>query len=94
MPRALSYLWEILREDRLNDAEKRALALKFDEIFGLNLDKTEKIKIPSEVKKLAEMRKSLRKNKKWKESDEIREKIYKLGFVVEDTEKGVVIKKR
>ena len=41
-PRALSYMWEILRDERLNDSEKRELVLKFDEIFGLDLGKEEK----------------------------------------------------
>jgi cysteinyl-tRNA synthetase len=93
MPRALSYLWEILREDRLNDSEKYKLALEFDKIFGLDLSKEEKVKIPSKVKELVNEREALRKKKKWKEADKIRQKINKLGFVVEDTEDGFLIKK-
>ena len=30
----------------------------------------------------------------WKEADETRKKINSLGFVIEDTEKGAVVKKR
>jgi len=87
-------VWDILRENRLNDSEKYELVLKFDKVFGLNLDKEEKIEISAEIKKLAEERERKRKDKKFQEADEIREKINKLGFVVEDTEKGIVIKKR
>ena len=93
-PRAVSYLWDILREGRLNNAEKYELALKFDEVFGLNLGKEEKIKISEEVKKLVNEREKARKNKNWKEADKIREKINKLGYFLEDTEKGVVIKRK
>ena len=93
-PKALSYLWDILRENRLNDSEKYELALKFDEVFGLNLGKEEKIEIPREVKELVNEREKLRGQKKFKEADKIREKINKLGFIIEDTERGFVIKKR
>ena len=92
-PKALSYLWDILRENRLNDSEKYELALKFDEVFGLNLGKEEKIEIPREVKELVNEREKLRGQKKFKEADKIREKINKLGFILEDTEKEVVVKK-
>ena len=94
MPKALSYLWDILREDRLNDAEKYELALKFDEVFGLNLGKEEKVEVPAEVKKLVDERERLRKGKDFKTADKIREKINKLGFVVEDKERGFIIKKK
>ena len=94
MPRALSYLWDILRENRLNDSEKYELALKFDKVFGLNLGKEEKIEIPREVRELINEREKLRGQKKFKEADKIMEKINKLGFILEDTEKGVVIKKK
>ena len=94
VPRALSYMWDILRDNRLNDSEKYELVLKFDEVFGLDLNKEEKIEIPAEIKKLAEERERKRKEKKFKEADEIREKINKLGFVIEDIEKGIIIKKR
>ena len=67
---------------------------KIDEVFGLNLLKKEKIKIGDEVKKLAEKRNDLRKKKEWKKADEIRKKINKLGYIIEDKEKGYVIKKR
>ncbi|HUW44070.1 MAG TPA: class I tRNA ligase family protein, partial [Bacillota bacterium] len=93
-PRALSYMWDILREDRLNDTEKYELVLRFDKVFSLDLDKEEKIKIPDQVKKLVREREMLRKKKEWERADEIRKKINKSGFAIEDTEKGVIIKKR
>lgn len=93
-PKALSYLWEILRDSRLNDSEKYDLVLKFDKVFGLDLDKEEKIKIPEKIKELAEERERLRSEKKFKKADKVREKIKKLGYVLEDTKKGYKIKKR
>lgn len=93
-PRALSYLWEILRDDRLNNSEKYKLAIKFDKILGLNLDKEEKIVIPSEVKKLADIREKARQEKAWDDADQLRRDIANLGFIVEDTEKGYVLKRK
>jgi len=92
-PRALSYMWEILRENRLNDSEKYELILKFDKVFGLDLDKVKEIKVPKELEKLILEREGLREKRDWKKADEIRKKINKLGFVIEDTKEGVVIKR-
>ncbi len=93
-PKAVSYMWDILRDNRLNDTEKYKLVLKFDKIFGLDLDKEEKIKIPKEIAKLVKEREKLRQKKDFKKADKIREKIKKLGYVTEDTKKGVVVKKK
>ena len=64
-----------------------------DEVFGLKLLEKEKLQIPKEVKELAEERERARKNKDWKKADEIREKINKRGFAVNDTPDGWEIKK-
>jgi cysteinyl-tRNA synthetase len=92
--RALSFLWEILRDERLNDSEKYELAINFDKVFGLDLDKKEKIEVPAEVKELAEKREESRKGKDWKKADEIREKINKKGFEILDGKNGWEIKKK
>jgi cysteinyl-tRNA synthetase len=94
MPRGLSYMWDILRDDRLNKVEKYELVLKFDKVFGLGLDREEKIEIPSGLRELIKQREKSRKEKDFKTADKIREKINKLGFVVEDKEKGFSVKKR
>ena len=92
-PRAVSFLWDILRDNRLNDSEKYELAMDFDRIFGLDLDKEEEIEIPKEVKKLVKEREEARKKKNWQEADNIRNRIKKAGYKVDDTEEGPDIKK-
>ena len=69
--------------------------LDFDKILGLNLSKIkpERITIPAEIKKLAKARQTARENKDWEKSDELREDIKKLGYNIEDTATGYVIKK-
>ncbi|MFA4953449.1 MAG: cysteine--tRNA ligase [Candidatus Pacearchaeota archaeon] len=53
----------------------------------------EKFEIPDEIKKLMKERGEARKNKDWKKSDELREKIHKLGFSVDDTNEGSRVRK-
>ena len=92
MPNALQILWSLIRDEKA--AGKFQTVKKMDEVFGLNLFEKEKIEIPSDVKKLADERLKARKNKNWERSDELREKINNLGFVVEDTNDCYVVKKR
>ena len=91
--KALSFLWEIVREDKLNDSEKYKLALMFDKVLGLKLDEEEKVKIPSDIRKLVEEREKARKKKDFITADKIRDKLNKLGFAIEDKKEGSVVKK-
>jgi len=90
-PKALTILWKLVRDEK---AEGKINTLKkMDEVFGLDLLKQEKIKIPEEINKLVKERKKAREDKDWKKSDELRERIKKLGFQVNDTKEGSEIKK-
>lgn len=92
MPKALRVLWKLLRE---REAEGKLRTInEMDKVLGLDLLKKERIKISEKIRKLIKEREDLRKKKMWKEADEIRKKINNLGFVIEDTEKGVLIKKK
>lgn len=84
--KALQVLWKLVRDE--NAEGKIQTIEKIDEVFCLGLLKKENVKIPAEIKKLAEERKQARKNKDWKKADEIREKINKLGFGINDAEEG------
>ncbi len=93
VPKGLSYLWEILRDERLRDSEKYEIALECDKVLGLKLDEEKKIEIPEKIKKLVKEREEARENKDFEKADKIREKINKQGYVLEDTKKGVEVKK-
>lgn len=86
--KALSFMWEIVRESKLNDSEKYELIKKFDDIFGLKLGEEENVEVPVKVMKLVGIREKAREEKDWKASDDLREEIKKLGWYVEDSEKG------
>lgn len=90
-PKALAILWQLIRD---KDAEGKVRTIKeFDKVFGLNLGKEEKENIPEEIKKFAEEREKARKNKDWKKSDELREKIKNKGWQINDIKEGYSLKK-
>jgi len=90
--KALQILWKLVRDEKAEG--KLETIKKIDEVFGLDLLKQEKIKIPAEIKKIADQREKYRKEKEWKKSDELRKKINKLGYIIEDKEKTYILKKR
>lgn len=93
LPEALSVSFQMLKDKNLNGSEKYRLILKFDQVFGLSLGETKEIKIPEEIKVLAKEREKLRKEKQWEKADQIRQKINQLGWLVEDCNQGVKIRK-
>jgi cysteinyl-tRNA synthetase len=67
--------------------------LNFDRVFGLNLEKIKKPKIPQKIKELAKIREEYRKKGDFKKADEIRKQIKEMGYWIEDTKEGPKIKK-
>lgn len=92
-PNALHVLWKLVRDGKISDDEKYGTIKEIDKVFGLKLTEKEKIKIPVEIKKLAEEREIARKNKDWKRADEIRGKIKEEGFEISDGKNGWEVKK-
>ncbi len=68
--------------------------LDLDKVLGLNLKKALIFRIPEKIKKLLEEREKLRKEKRYKEADAIREKIRAMGYEVEDTPHGPKVRKK
>lgn len=92
----MAILWDVLKDSNLNSKEKIELALDFDKVLGLELDKIEEQKekpaIPEEISELVEKRKIAKEKKDFKLADEIREEIRKKGYQVVDKKDGVEIK--
>lgn len=93
MPQALSIMWDLVKADR-DTASKGAALLKMDKILGLKLGEylAKPIKVPDEVKALVNNREKARAKKDFDKADQIRKQIEKLGFQVEDTPKGPIVK--
>jgi cysteinyl-tRNA synthetase len=92
-PRALSLLWDLIKNENLFPADKKATILDFDKVLGLGFENIKEEIIPKEITKLAEERKQARANKDFKKSDELRDKINFLGYEVKDFSEGYKISK-
>ncbi len=92
---ALAVVKELLKSD-LDVKDKLATVLDFDKVLGLDLDKIkkEKIKLPKEIEDLVKQREKARAEKDWQKSDELRDEISELGYLVEDTSEVQVVKKK
>ncbi|MBT4376390.1 cysteine--tRNA ligase [archaeon] len=88
----LNLIWKIVRDKKAKG--KYQTIKEIDKVLGLNLLEKEKLKVPKEIKELAKQRQKARKEKNWKLSDELREKINKLGFIVKDTKEGYELKRK
>ena len=92
-PRALSLLWDVVKDENMSDADKKATILDFDKILGLGFENLKEEIIPTEILKLKDEREEARKNKDFQKSDELRDKINSLGYEVKDTSEGQKINK-
>ncbi len=87
-PRALTVLWDVLKDETLSDADKRATVLDFDQVLGLGFAELKEEVVPDEVLELGKERQAARDSKDFTRSDELRKKINSLGWEVKDTSEG------
>jgi len=95
-PLALGVVWTMLKnEPKSKDVYN--LMLDFDKALGLDLskglDENDLETIPQNVKDLAEARLIVRQQKKWDESDRLRDKILELGYKIKDSKNGYELEK-
>lgn len=93
IPAALSIVWDMLRGDA-SDGEKRALIDEFDAVLGLQLSAWKEEAIPEEIINLRRERDALRAKNNFAASDVVRDRIVAAGYVLEDTSKGTVVKRK
>ncbi|MFA6081633.1 MAG: cysteine--tRNA ligase [Patescibacteria group bacterium] len=91
-PQAVAVMWDMIKSDISNE-EKYFLLMDFDKIFGLDLYKTTKEKIPVNIIKLAEERLKARSARNFDMSDKLRVRIEKAGYKIEDKGEAYTIKK-
>jgi cysteinyl-tRNA synthetase len=97
LPRAVALTWDLLKDDKYSNADKRATILDFDRVFGLNVEAVRNVadeEISEEITALAEVREQARKTKDWKKADTIRLEIENRGFIVRDTDSGFRIQRK
>ncbi|MFW5780872.1 MAG: cysteine--tRNA ligase [Bacillota bacterium] len=96
IPLALGVLFTMIKEDKSHDIY--ALALDFDKVFALSLDKVapfaqSKSDVPEEIKDLIELRKQAKKARDFTLADSLRDQILQKGYSIKDTREGVVVSK-
>ena len=96
-PKALAVVWEGVRSAEMSAAQKLAFLRFADGILALDLFKEKKeepLALPQEVQNLLEERARARAAKDYKKSDELRDAIAQLGYLVKDTPQGQKAEKK
>jgi cysteinyl-tRNA synthetase len=85
---------KILDSGKYNEKDVKLMRdfmlLDFASTFAVTIDRSEQSEasLPEQVRLLLQQREEARRNKKWKETDELRAKLLELGVRVEDTAHG------
>jgi len=92
---AVQVFWKVLEDFDFDSKKRIKLLEKFDRVLGLGVkNMVEKnVRVPVEVVKLLRKRDEARARKDWADADVLRGMIKERGFVLEDTEKGVKVRK-
>lgn len=108
-PKAIALLWELVKDDSVSPGDTRATLLDFDSVLGLGLSesdesltlllrgdaqKLEISEIPATVNKLVKEREEARTEKNFDMADDLRTKIEKKGYKVEDSDDGPILSKQ
>ncbi len=95
MPKALSLVSAVMKS-KLGNADKRAMILDFDRIFGLGLEKSGEETIaglkledlPEAMQDLVKRRQAARELKEWELADNLRKRLVENGYLMEDAKDG------
>lgn len=90
MPQAMSVVWDVIKNP-IKSKKFAELLRKFDQVLGVKIDEKEEIELPKEIENIIEERKQARTDKDWNKSDELRDKLFDLGYVVKDTKNGMEV---
>lgn len=94
MPKALSVLWETLKNPLISENEKYSFSVECDRVLALDIEKEEQpAEIDAENLRLIKRRETARKEKNFGEADEIRRVLREKGIFLEDTPSGTKWKK-
>ena len=101
--KALATLFDFIRDiNRMMDKGKvskseaetaQDLMMRFDRILAV-MGEVNKELLPKDIENLIQQRETARKAKNWKTADEIRQTLYEMGIILEDTKTGVRWRKK
>ncbi len=93
-PAALAVVWNLVKDESVSPADKRATLLEFDKVLGLDLKRNEFLDVPAEIVELGEQRQKAKESKNFEEADRLRAEIESRGFEIRDTEGTFIIMKK
>ena len=91
----LTILYDMLKDNDINDKTKKELVKSFDKVLSLDLLKKDEVDndLVSYVEKMIEKRKVAKLNKDFSLADSIREELLQKGIVLKDTREGTTWEK-
>ena len=91
---AITVLFDLLKDNNVNDKTKKLLVESFDKVLSLDLFKEEEIntELDSYIKEMIEKRSTAKKNKNYEEADKIRKELLDKGIELIDTREGTTYK--
>lgn len=103
-PKAIALLWELVKDDTIEDSAKCATIKHFDKVLAIGLsdeldDALFKLgvvsvsDIPEEINQLIQEREAARIARNWDESDRLRTLINHKGYIIEDSASGPKVSK-
>jgi cysteinyl-tRNA synthetase len=90
--KALAVVWEMLADEKHSNTDKYATLISFDEVLGLRLSEVLVFNISEEAQELLKAMNEARQNKDYDSSDIIRKEIEALGYKVEQTSDGSILR--
>ena len=91
MPQAMAIVQETLKANLLA-ADKLTTMLKFDTVLGLKLDALSNTHaLPLEIQQKVAARQKARQEKNWALSDQLRDEIQTMGYMVQDSKEGMKV---
>lgn len=90
---ALTVLFDVLKDEVLNDYNKLVIIEDFDRVLSLDLTLKDN-NIPKEIEDLVNERNIAKTNKDFSKSDEIRDKLLSMGYTIKDTRDGTIVERR
>lgn len=98
-PKAIALVWEIVKDEKLTQGDRKMTILEFESVLGLGLsDDPEEIlrslgnvaqdELPELIVELMTQREAARVAQNWPEADRLRDAIALQGYVIDDSPQG------
>jgi cysteinyl-tRNA synthetase len=96
VPRALSTLWKLVKDETIDPAERLAVIYDMDRVFGLKLSQVSAAgqELDEQERQMIKEREEARARRDFTRADELRDALTERGVEIKDTPEGTIWKKR